>query len=85
MYKIQDLARRNLKAINAKTAEHAGTGRYPMSHIRNTSIHELAKKFPDKSYRELESLKHQAIQASSGKPQAPSSKRQASSRKRQAP
>ena len=30
-------------------------------------------------------LKHQAIQASSGKHQAPSSKRQASSRKRQAP
>ena len=24
------------------------------------SLHELAKKFPDKTYRELESIKHQA-------------------------
>ena len=54
--------------------------------MASTSIHELAKKFPDKSYRELEaaSLKHQAQKASSRKLQAPSSKRQASSRKRQA-
>ena len=39
-----------------------------------------------RSYKlQAPSVKHQASEASSGKPQAPSSKRQASSRKLQAP
>jgi len=70
-----------------------------MSHIRNikTTLKKLIKKIskediinetvPHNDIEEAQapSLKPQAIQASSGKPQAPSSKRQAPSRKLQAP
>ena len=55
-------ARQKIKATNAAAVEAAGAGRSPMSRIRSTKIHELAKKYPDKTYKELE--------AASFKPQA---------------
>jgi hypothetical protein len=55
--------------------------------MASTKIHQLAKKFPNKSYRELElklqasSAKRRKIQAASCKPQAARFKRQAASGK----
>ena len=98
MYKIQDLARRNLKAINAKTAAHAGTGACLMSHTPNikTTLKKLIKKISKEDIIN-ETVPHNDIeeaQASSIKPEdlhaanTKSFKRQASrtiSHKPQAP
>ena len=50
-----------------------------------TSLHELAKKFPDKTYRELEDLKLTSAQARARRPTSHKLRAQASSRSPQAP
>ena len=53
------------KEVNALTVDNAGTAQFQTSPMQNTKIHKLAKKFPNKTYRELEL----EIQASSTKRQ----------------
>ena len=93
-------ARPETRATNAAAVEAAGTGRSPMSHIRNTRYKTVNwitnRKSPsykpqapsvkpeDLHAKNTESFKHQA-EKKNPKVQAPSSKLQASSRKRQAP